>query len=104
MKKVETRFICDDCGKVLPNKFVKTNDKKEQFFNNRDYNTVTFPINADCCINIHVDLEVSIDYGATYRELCPECRVKWLKKALIQFEEELKNDDSIDWWKRSVQF
>ena len=29
---------------------------------------------------------MEIPYGSTYKELCPECRVKWLKIALSEFE------------------
>ena len=53
--------------------------------------------NADLLIHIRVEVEVL--YGPTYKELCPECRLKWLRSALPEFErqaqqyaEGLKND------------
>lgn len=94
MKKVETSFVCDDCGQPLPTEYVRKNEHAEKYFNNGLYNTVRFPLNADCWIRVNVDVEVNVDYGGTYRELCPKCRVKWLKKALSKFEEALDANSS----------
>ena len=91
MKKVETAFICDDCGAPLPNEYIKTG-VDEQYFDISSYNSAHLPVNTDCFIHVHVGLNVVVDYGGTYRELCPKCRVKWLKKALSQFEEVLKDE------------
>lgn len=91
MKKVETLFLCDDCGEPLPAEYVRHNGSGGEYFNNGIYNTVQFQVNTDCWIHVNVDLEVIVDYGGTYKELCPSCRVKWLKKALSKFEEELKD-------------
>lgn len=92
MKKIETSFVCDDCGKPLPVEYVRRNGNGEGYFNNGLYNTAKIPFNTDCWIHVKVDLEVIVDYGGTYEELCPKCRVKWLKRALSQFEEGLKDD------------
>lgn len=91
MKKIETSFVCDDCGAPLPDEFIKQNGKCEQYFDLSGYNIASFPVNTDCWTHVKVDLEVNVDYGGTYREICPKCRVKWLKKALSQFEEVLKD-------------
>lgn len=90
MKKIETSFVCDDCGAPLPNEYIKTG-VDEQYFDIRNYNSAHFPVNTNCFIHVHVGLNVVVDYGGTYRELCPKCRVKWLKKALIRFEEVLRD-------------
>ena len=87
MKRVETFFICDDCGQPLPSEYVHRKSNGEEFFNNGLYNEVKFEFNIDCWIHVNVDLQVNVDYGGTYKDLCPKCRVKWLKKALSKFEE-----------------
>ena len=96
MKKVEIAFICDDCGAPLPAEYVRRNEHAETYFNREQYNTAQFQVNTDCWIHVNVALEVGVDYGGTYRVLCPKCRVKWLKKALGQFEEALKDGSTTD--------
>ena len=91
MKKVEMNFVCDDCGALLPDEYVRKKGDGDLYFDVVSYNTADFPVTVDCVIRVNVGLEVDIDYGGTYRELCPECRIKWLKKALDQFETMLKN-------------
>ena len=39
MKKVETTFICDDCGAPLPAEYVRRNEYAETYFNREQYNT-----------------------------------------------------------------
>lgn len=95
MKNVEISFVCDDCGAPLPNEYIKTG-VDEQYFDILSYNSAHFPVNAGCFIHVNVGLNVVVDYGDTYRELCPKCRVKWLKKALSQFEEVLKDGSTTD--------
>lgn len=92
MKKVETTFVCDDCGALLPAEYIHREENKIHYFDNSEYNRVSFPINQDRSIHVNIGLEVDVDYGPTYREICPKCRVKWLKKVLSQFEEVLDAD------------
>ncbi len=80
MKKVETAFVCDDCGQPLLAEYIRHNSSGDEYFNNGLYNTVVFPVNTDCWIHVNVDLEVVVGYGGTYKELCPKCRVKWMRK------------------------
>ena len=87
MKKTEIKFICDECGEPLPEKYVSTNAKGDVFYDVHKYNTVLFPMNQDADLYIGIDMEVSYDYGPTYKELCPKCRIKWLKRVLDKFEE-----------------
>lgn len=93
MKKTEIKFLCDECGYLLPEKHVSTNAKGEVFYDFHGYNTAVLPMNQDADLHIEVDIVVDYDYGPTYRELCPKCRIKWLKKALDKFGEALKDAD-----------
>lgn len=89
MKKTETKFYCDDCGKLLPENFVRKEGKDGPEFRLKEYNTVRRPygIQTDSAdLLIHIGVEVEIPYGPTYKELCPECRLKWLRSALPEFE------------------
>lgn len=86
MKKVETTFVCDDCGELLPTNYIRRNGNGEDYFNRGLYNTVQIQVNSDCWIHINVDLDVTVDYGGAYKDLCPKCRIKWLKRALAKFE------------------
>ncbi|MEM0531493.1 hypothetical protein WGC32_14325 [Zongyangia sp. HA2173] len=89
MKKVETKFVCDDCGQELPNEYIETNSKGCVFFNANKYNTAILPINSDADIKIEIDLTVKYDYGPTLMDLCPACRTKWILKAIKYFEKDL---------------
>lgn len=86
MKKTTVQFVCDECGNPLPTEFIKEQGRGGTQFRNAAYNTVLIPANQDCNIAVRVAVEVNIDYGPTYKELCPKCRVKWLRKALEKFE------------------
>lgn len=92
MKKIETSFVCDDCGAPLPTDYIGVTSKGDQYFKNHSYNSAHFQVNTDCWIHVDIDMEVVVDYGGTYKDLCPKCRVKWLKKALGKFEEELSDE------------
>lgn len=86
MKIMETRFYCDDCGKPLPKSFVRGEGEKAEFALG-EYNTVRKPYSIQGIpAEVHVGLRVDIPCGPTYTELCPECRLKWLKAALTDFE------------------
>lgn len=61
------------------------------YYDFRRYNTAVFHQNQDINLHIGVDIEVNYSYGPAYRELCPKCRIKWLKKALGKFEEDLRD-------------
>lgn len=88
MKKTETRFYCDDCRNPLPENYITDSGKNELEFSLNEYNTICHPYRTrtDTALHIRVGLEVENPKGETYMELCPECRVKWLKIALAEFE------------------
>ena len=43
MKKTETKFYCDDCGKPLPTGFIRGKGKDGPEFLLKEYNTVRRP-------------------------------------------------------------
>ncbi len=96
MKKTEIKFLCDDCGKALPEKYISKNGNGDVFYDGYKYNTVVFPLTIDADLRIAIDVNVSYDYGPTYKDLCPECRVKWLEKALKKFKEAAKDGSKTD--------
>lgn len=88
MKKIETKFYCDDCRSPLPNNFVKGEGEESKFLLD-EYNTVRrlFNMQTDSVsAYIRVALRVDAPYVPSFRELCPVCRVKWLRIALDDFE------------------
>ena len=92
MRKVETTFVCDDCGAPLPAEYINRNGEGTQYFNVHNYNTVDFRVNTNCWAHVNVDMAVVVDCGGTHTELCPKCRIKWLKKALKKFEESVDGE------------
>lgn len=89
MKKMETKFYCDDCGKPLPKPFVRGEGEKTEFALG-EYNTVRklCSMQTDSShLRINVGLKVETPYSPAYTELCPSCRLKWMKAALGEFEQ-----------------
>lgn len=75
-----TQFKCDCCGKV----YLELNEQdcaRRMGYIQNVYNTINVGENA-----IELDLEIKSDGGQTYSELCPDCRIKWLDKALRQMK------------------
>lgn len=88
MQKYRFECICDDCGKPMPEKFIHCETEKS-YFDHDKYNRIVVASGRDSCTTVNLPLSVDIDYVGSYRDLCPECRVKWLKKALLVLEADL---------------
>ena len=92
MQKYQFVCTCDDCGKPMPKKYIRKGPDAE-FFDHDAYNQIVVVAGRDSNTVVQLPLSVNIEYASTLRELCPECRVKWLKKALLVLEADLLREE-----------
>ena len=91
MKKVSIDFVCDRCSKPLPKKFVKENDKHEKYFDLHKYNEVNSYVGR---FKFDISLDIDPDFGPTHHELCPECRLYYLKTLVGNLEKEGEKENA----------
>lgn len=92
MQKYRFECICDDCGKPMPEKHIRKGPDAD-FFDHDAYNQIVVVAGQDSNTIVQLPLSVKIEYARTLQELCPECRVKWLKKALLVLEADLLREE-----------
>ena len=86
MKKVEVKFVCDICGKPLPDEFVKENGCGEKYFDFNTYNTMRISLTK--CVSVQIDV---YETGCCERkELCPQCRSEILRQYIHRLDYELE--------------
>lgn len=92
MQKYKFECTCNDCGKPMPDKYIRKGPDMK-FFDHDAYNKVVVVAGRDSNTIVQLPLSVNIEYARTLRELCPECRIKWLKKALLVLEADLLREE-----------
>lgn len=95
MKKVIETFICDECGAPLPSEFIVTGPDGTSRYDSAAYNKILLGKHRDAETNAHLSLTVSVDYVSDKSDLCPVCRLEWLKKVLSALEGELARQKTV---------
>ena len=88
MKRRTVEFLCDECGKHLPEEFIREDKDGEKYFDNEAYNNLVYchatPFSTECYYQL--DLQEAAAYVNVKKEFCPECRIKKLKE-VVEFLE-----------------
>lgn len=96
--KTKTSYFCDYCGKQLPDDYATTNGEGKGYYVKKAHDTIPLDVPVSGCTGIIVEVTLGTQKDDHhFTDLCDDCRLKFLKKAVDYLEGKVtENDDTAE--------